>query len=190
LNRLITLVAANIGVGWAEALGMYLRGSLTPEFVLASIVAAKADLAVSRDSLEAHALAGGDPQAVVETLLILRENGESQDFERIAAMDLAGRDLSAMKSAYAKARERFPNLAFNEILTRQGQGGDVVASILDDTFLPRSELGGWRVRLELGPLTFDQLRSGVASGEYPEDSLVLDPESGTWRPIRQVVQSD
>ncbi|HMO13494.1 MAG TPA: flotillin-like protein FloA [Pirellulaceae bacterium] len=78
--------------------------------VTAKIMAAQAGLDISRRTgmstarLEAHYLAGGDVMRVVHAIIAAQRAGIDLDFDRAAAIDLAGRDvLDAVKtSVYPK----------------------------------------------------------------------------------------
>lgn len=85
--------ASGVGVPFRQLLGMKLRG-LNPKFVMHNqITLAKAGVDVEVDSLEAHILAGGNLAGVVDATISSQKAGLGFGFLRIAAIDLAGRDV-------------------------------------------------------------------------------------------------
>jgi uncharacterized protein YqfA (UPF0365 family) len=61
--------------------------------VTSKIMAVKAGLDFSTDSLESHFLAGGNVSRVVQALIAADKANIELDFNRAAAIDLAGRDV-------------------------------------------------------------------------------------------------
>ena len=61
--------------------------------VTSMIAAAKAGLVVKRDDLEAHYLAGGHVQSVINALISADKANMDLDFKTSTAIDLAGRDV-------------------------------------------------------------------------------------------------
>ena len=94
---------------WA-LIGMGFRKVRPSVIVTAKIMAAQAGLNINRkngistDRLEAHFLAGGDVMRVINAIIAAQRAGIDLDFDRAAAIDLAGRDvLDAVKtSVYPK----------------------------------------------------------------------------------------
>ena len=97
-------------VSMASLIGMGFRQVRPSVIVTAKIMAAQAGLNISRKNgmstarLEAHYLAGGDVMRVVNAIIAAQRAGIDLDFDRAAAIDLAGRDvLDAVKtSVYPK----------------------------------------------------------------------------------------
>ena len=72
---------------------MRLRRVVPSKIVLPLVKANKAGLDVNVDQLEAHYLAGGDVDRVVDALIAAERAAIPLTFERAAAIDLAGRDV-------------------------------------------------------------------------------------------------
>ncbi len=188
MKLLFTLLASDVGVSFAGALGMKLRGTLKPGVVFPIISASKAGLEASVTAIETQFLAGGDAQAVVNAAISLDAIGAPVDFMLLAACDLAGWDVMAMTKAYLKARERFPDLEFRELSGRRSEGEDVIEKITAGTFVPSVQTEDWRVRIETGPLSFEELKERVASGEIPDDALALRPGAEDWLPVDRFIR--
>ena len=121
---LLVLVVAFIAYGklWFQAymssadvsmpslIGMHFRQVRPSVIVSAKIMAAQAGLDIDRklgistSRLEAHYLAGGDVMRVINAIIAAQRAGIDLDFDRAAAIDLAGRDvLDAVRtSVYPK----------------------------------------------------------------------------------------
>ena len=121
---MLVIVAAFIAYGklWFQAymssadvsmlslIGMGFRQVRPSVIVTAKIMAAQAGLNINRRNgistqrLEAHYLAGGDVMRVINAIIAAQRAGIDLDFDRAAAIDLAGRDvLDAVKtSVYPK----------------------------------------------------------------------------------------
>lgn len=98
LGLWISALAANVYVGIFNLIGMRLRRVIPSAIVLPLIKATKAGLDVSANQLEAHYLAGGNVDRVVDALIAAHRANMNLKFERAAAIDLAGRDvLEAVK---------------------------------------------------------------------------------------------
>lgn len=101
---------ARADVSLLSLIGMGFRQVRPVVIVTAKIMAAQAGLEISRRSgistsrLEAHYLAGGDIMKVINAIIAAQRAGIDLDFDRAAAIDLAGRDvLDAVKtSVYPK----------------------------------------------------------------------------------------
>ena len=94
----VSAMASGAGVGIFQMVAMRLRRVAPRLIVNPRISAVKAWLQVPVDLLEAHFLAGGNVNRVVIALISAQKAGISLDFERAAAIDLAGRDvLEAVK---------------------------------------------------------------------------------------------
>jgi uncharacterized protein YqfA (UPF0365 family) len=90
----ISSLAANVRVSIFNLVGMRLRRVLPSRIVLPLIKATKAGLNVSVNQLEAHYLAGGNVDGVVNALIAAeRADIIELPFEKAAAIDLAGRDV-------------------------------------------------------------------------------------------------
>ncbi len=94
----IASMAAGVPVGLFTLIGMRLRRVPPAKIVLPLIKARKAGLDASVDKLEAHYLAGGNVDKVIDAWIAAERAGIPLNFERAAAIDLAGRDvLEAVK---------------------------------------------------------------------------------------------
>lgn len=80
-------------VGIGTLIGMRLRKVPPSTIVNARINAAKAGLSVSTNQLEAHYMASGNVQRVIQALISADKANIPLIFERAAAIDLAGRDV-------------------------------------------------------------------------------------------------
>lgn len=89
----IAAMAAKAKVSLLTMIAMRLRRVPPKVVVEARIAAVKAGLDVKTDWLESHFLAGGQVRAVVNALISADKAGMDLDFQRAAAIDLAGRDV-------------------------------------------------------------------------------------------------
>ena len=89
----ISAIAANVNVSIGTLIGMRLRRVPPGVIVLALIKATKAGVEVNVNQLEAHYLAGGDVDKVVDALIAAQRAKIPLIFERAAAIDLAGRNV-------------------------------------------------------------------------------------------------
>lgn len=95
----IQAFAASARVSMLSLVGMYFRQVRAPIIVHAKIMAAQAGLDItSRNGiltqrLEAHYLAGGNVMNVIQAIIAAHRAGIDLDFDRAAAIDLAGRDV-------------------------------------------------------------------------------------------------
>lgn len=86
-------------VSMKSLIGMYLRQVRAQVIVNAKIMAAQAGLDISRKNgistqrLEAHYLAGGNVMNIINAIIAAQRAGIELDFDRAAAIDLAGRDV-------------------------------------------------------------------------------------------------
>ncbi len=91
--------AASARVSMASLVGMYFRQVRAPIIVTSKIMAAQAGLdissrnGISTQRLEAHYLAGGNVMSVIQAIIAAQRAGIDLDFDRAAAIDLAGRDV-------------------------------------------------------------------------------------------------
>ena len=93
LGLWISALAANVNVGIITLIGMRMRRVPPAKIVMPLVKANKAGLDVSVNQLEAHYLAGGNVNRVVDALIASHRAQISLPFERSAAIDLAGRDV-------------------------------------------------------------------------------------------------
>ena len=93
LRLWIAAKAANVPVGIFTLVGMRLRQVIPSRIVYPLIKANKAGLSVEVNQLEAHFLAGGNVDKVVDALIAAHRAQIPLPFERSAAIDLAGRDV-------------------------------------------------------------------------------------------------
>ena len=89
----ISCLAANVRVSIFNLIGMRLRRVVPSRIVIPLIKSTKAGLSLSVNQLEAHHLAGGDVDSVVDALIAAERAGIELPFEKAAAIDLAGRDV-------------------------------------------------------------------------------------------------
>lgn len=89
----ISAMAAGVSVGIVNLIGMRLRRVVPSKIILPLVKANKAGLNVNANQLEAHYLAGGDVDRVVDALIAAHRAAMSLTFERACAIDLAGRDV-------------------------------------------------------------------------------------------------
>jgi len=89
----ISALAAGVPVGPMTLVGMRLR-KVNPHKVIVPMIATwKAGLELSISDLEAHYLAGGNVDRVARALISADKANIALDFQRAAAIDLAGRDV-------------------------------------------------------------------------------------------------
>lgn len=94
----LAAVFANVKISLFSLIGMRLRRVPARIIVSALIQAQKAGLDVTSDVLEAHYLAGGNVQRVVDALVAADKANMNLSVQRATAIDLAGRDvLEAVK---------------------------------------------------------------------------------------------
>lgn len=93
LGLWISAQAAGVRVGMITLMGMRLRRVPPARIIVPLIKATKAGISVNVNSLEAHFLAGGNVDKVVNALIAAERAAIPLGFERAAAIDLAGRDV-------------------------------------------------------------------------------------------------
>lgn len=94
----ISSLAANVKVSIFNLIGMRLRRVTPSKIVLPLIKSTKAGTGLNVNQLEAHYLAGGNVDTVVNAIIAAERAGIDLSFEKAAAIDLAGRDvLDAVK---------------------------------------------------------------------------------------------
>ena len=89
----ISAIAANVPVNIITLIGMRMRRVPPGKIVMPLIKSNKAGLDVQVNQLEAHYLAGGNVDKVVDALIAAHRAQIPLPFERSAAIDLAGRDV-------------------------------------------------------------------------------------------------
>lgn len=89
----ITAMFSGVRIGIFTLVGMRFRRVKPSSIVNPLIKATKAGLEMNSDKLEAHFLAGGDVNRVVDALIAAQRAEINLVFERAAAIDLAGRDV-------------------------------------------------------------------------------------------------
>ncbi|HOJ92434.1 MAG TPA: flotillin-like protein FloA [Dictyoglomaceae bacterium] len=94
LGLWISALAAGVAIRITDLIGMRLRRVPSGVIISSLIKAHKAGLVeVTLDKLEAHYLAGGNVDKVVNALIASQRAGIPLTFEKAAAIDLAGRDV-------------------------------------------------------------------------------------------------
>jgi uncharacterized protein YqfA (UPF0365 family) len=89
----IQAVVSGAKVGLANIIFMRFR-KVPPKLIVESkIMAVKAGMEISTDSLESHFLAGGNVSRVIQALIAADKANIELTFNRAAAIDLAGRDV-------------------------------------------------------------------------------------------------
>ncbi len=89
----ISAIAAGVDVGLITLVGMRLRRVAPARIILPFIKARKGGVETTIDKLEAHYLAGGNVDNVVDALIAAHRADITLTFERAAAIDLAGRNV-------------------------------------------------------------------------------------------------
>ena len=94
----ISALSSGVRVGIFNLVGMRLRRVRPAKIIIPLIKATKAGLQLNANELEAHYLAGGNVDRVVDALIASERAGIELSFEKAAAIDLAGRNvLEAVK---------------------------------------------------------------------------------------------
>jgi len=108
----ISAFAAGVRVGIFTLVGMRLRRVSPAKIILPLIKASKAGLDINVNQLEAHYLAGGNVDKVVNALIAAHRAEMNLQFVRAAAIDLAGRDvLEAVKMSVNPKVIETPNIS-------------------------------------------------------------------------------
>lgn len=89
----ISAIASGVKIGILDLIGMRLRRVAPARIVLPMIKATKAGITAKLNQLEAHYLAGGDVNSVVNALIAAERAQINLTFEQASAIDLAGRDV-------------------------------------------------------------------------------------------------
>lgn len=108
----VSSMAANVKISIFTMVGMRLRRVRPARIVLPLIKARKAGLDLGVNQLEAHYLAGGNVDNVVNALIASERAGIELKFEKAAAIDLAGRNvLEAVKMSVNPKVIETPNVS-------------------------------------------------------------------------------
>jgi len=108
----ISSMASGVRVGLFSLVGMKLRRVRPQRILLPMIKATKAGLNLNMNELEAHYLAGGNVDGVVDALIASERAGIDLSFEKAAAIDLAGREvLEAVKMSVNPKVIETPNIS-------------------------------------------------------------------------------
>ncbi len=89
----ITAYFSGVRIGIFTLIGMRFRRVAPSRIVNPLIKATKAGLDINIDNLEAHYLAGGNVNSVIDALIAAQRADIPLEFERAAAIDLAGREV-------------------------------------------------------------------------------------------------
>jgi len=108
----VSALAANVKVSIFNLVGMRLRRVKPNKIVLPLIKAVKGGIDLNVNQLEAHYLAGGNVDTVVDALIAAHRADMDLPFERAAAIDLAGRNvLEAVKMSVNPKVIETPNVS-------------------------------------------------------------------------------
>ncbi|MDS0525701.1 flotillin-like protein FloA [Clostridium sp. SHJSY1] len=108
----ISSLAANVRVSIFNLIGMRLRRVVPSKIVIPLIKSTKAGMDLTVNQLEAHYLAGGNVDNVVNALIAAHRANIDLQFEKAAAIDLAGRDvLEAVKMSVNPKVIETPNVS-------------------------------------------------------------------------------
>ncbi|MBU1109598.1 MAG: flotillin-like FloA family protein [Candidatus Riflebacteria bacterium] len=89
----LNCISANVPISAVQLIAMQLRAVPTNLIVESYVRVRKAGVPLALDRLEVHYLSGGNMQKVVQALISAKNSKIDLDFERAAAIDLAGRDV-------------------------------------------------------------------------------------------------
>ena len=89
----VTAFFSDVKIRMSTLIGMRLRRVAPSRIIRPLIKATKAGLNLDVDELEAHYLAGGNINTLVDALIAAQRANISLEFERAAAIDLAGRNV-------------------------------------------------------------------------------------------------
>ena len=89
----VTAYFSGVKVGIGTLIGMRLRQVVPHQVIRPLIKATKAGLSLDINDLEAHHLAGGDINALIDALIAAQRADIDLVFEQAAAIDLAGRNV-------------------------------------------------------------------------------------------------
>lgn len=112
LGLWISSLAAGVKVSIFNLVGMRLRRVSPNRMVLPLIKSTKAGINVNVNELEAHFLAGGNVDKVIDAMIAAERASIDLPFEKAAAIDLAGRDvLEAVKMSVNPKVIETPNVS-------------------------------------------------------------------------------
>ena len=112
LGLWVSSLAANVKVSIFNLIGMRLRRVVPSRIVIPLIKSTKAGMGLNVNQLEAHYLAGGNVDNVVNALIAAHRADIDLQFEKAAAIDLAGRDvLEAVKMSVNPKVIETPNVS-------------------------------------------------------------------------------
>ena len=112
LGLWVSSLAANVKVSIFNLVGMRLRRVIPAKIVIPLIKSTKAGMGLNVNQLEAHYLAGGNVDNVVNALIAAHRADIDLQFEKAAAIDLAGRDvLEAVKMSVNPRVIETPNVS-------------------------------------------------------------------------------
>jgi len=89
----VTAFFSGVSVKISSLIGMRLRRVVPSRIINPLIKATKAGVKLNTDQLEAHYLAGGNVNTLVDALIAAQRAEIPLEFERAAAIDLAGRNV-------------------------------------------------------------------------------------------------
>lgn len=89
----ISALASGVKIGVGDLIGMRLRRVAPKKIVMAMVKGTKAGLSLNVNQMEAHLLAGGNIDRVVNALIAAERSNIPLTFEEASAIDLAGRDV-------------------------------------------------------------------------------------------------
>ena len=89
----ISALASGVKVKISSLIGMRLRKIPPSKIVIPLIKATKGGLQLNQNELEAHFLAGGNVDRVIDALIAGQKAAIALDFKKATAIDLAGRDV-------------------------------------------------------------------------------------------------
>lgn len=108
----ISALASNVKISIFNLVGMKLRRVRPNRIIMPQIKATKAGIMINVNELEAHYLAGGNVDRLVDALIAAERAGIELPFEKAAAIDLAGRDvLEAVKMSVNPKVIETPNVS-------------------------------------------------------------------------------
>lgn len=108
----ISAISAGVKVAIVSLVGMRLRRVPPQKIILPLIKAIKAGIDVDQNQLEAHFLAGGNVDRVIDALIAADKARITLPFDRAAAIDLAGRNvLDAVKVSVNPRVIQTPNVS-------------------------------------------------------------------------------
>lgn len=109
VNLWVRAIASNVKVGLVDIFMMRFRKVDAKVIVYGLIRAVKAGPELNTKQLEAHYLAGGSVERVVNSLIMARAVRVDLAWDEAAAADLAGRDMcSEMETAVTQRKANFP----------------------------------------------------------------------------------